>query len=124
MDSLDSSDNAPPAPSDLQHWAIDVEVYNKEENYLAKAEGMVSHIRSGESKVQTLIILNTQSSAIKSYRVTLGAIVGYSGLREDKKYTLKLKDQLYPAFISLLEDQDSPRNILRLHPHSASHQLF
>lgn len=92
MDSLDSSDNAPPAPSDLQHWAIDVEVYNKEENYLAKAEGMVSHIRSGESKVQTLIILNTQSSAIKSYRVTLGAIVGYSGLREDKKYTLKLKD--------------------------------
>ena len=77
-------------PDNIKHWAIDVEVYDKEGNYLAKAEDMVSHIRSGESKVETLIIPNTQSSAIASYRVTLGAIVGYSGLREDRKYKLEL----------------------------------
>jgi len=79
-------------PDDIKHWAIDVEVYDKEGNYLAKTEGMVSYIRSGESKVETLLCPNTQPSAIASYRVTLGGIVGYSGLREDRKYTLKLKD--------------------------------
>jgi len=75
---------------DIKHWAIDIELYDKEGNYLAKTEGLVSHVRAGGSKIGTLLIMNTQPSAIASYRVTLGGIVGYSGLREDRKYKLEL----------------------------------
>ena len=79
------------SPDDIQHWSIDVEVYDNKGNYLARGEGMVSHINVGQSKVQQITILDTQVSQIATWQATLGGVVGYSGLREDRKYTMRVK---------------------------------
>jgi len=79
------------SPDDIQHWSLDIEVYDKAGKYLALSEGMVSHIRAGQSKVEQITIPDTQASQIGSWKATLGGVVGYSGLREDRKYTMKVK---------------------------------
>ena len=79
------------SPNDIQHWSVDVEVYDNADNYLARGQGMVSHINAGQSKVTEILIIDTQASRIKRWKATLGGVVGYSGLREDKKYMLMVK---------------------------------
>ena len=43
------------SPNDIQHWSIDVEIYDIDGNYLARGEGMVSHISAGQTKVDSLV---------------------------------------------------------------------
>ena len=76
---------------DIQHWLIGVELYDKVGKYLAYSQGMVSHIRTGQFKVEQITFLDTQASQVGSWKATLGGVVGYSGLREDRKYTMKVK---------------------------------
>jgi len=80
------------SPNDIQHWSLNVEVYDNAGAYLARGEGMVSHLNAGQSKVEAILLLDTQVSRIDRWTATLGGIVGYSGLREDKKYELRVKE--------------------------------
>jgi len=80
------------SPNRIQHWSIDLEVYDNRGNYLGRGEGMVSHIDVGQSKVEQILILDTQASRIGRWKATLGGVVGYSGLREDSKYDLSVKE--------------------------------
>lgn len=79
------------SPDDIKGWSINVEIYDKNENYLGHSIGGVDHIRSGEAKIEEIIFLNIQATEISSWTATLDAVVGYSGLREDQKYIMKIR---------------------------------
>jgi hypothetical protein len=72
----------------LKHWTISVEAYDQKEQYLGKGETWVSHIGPGESKIGEAFFQYTQVSDIHSLVLTIGAVVGSSGMREDSKYKL------------------------------------
>ena len=76
---------------DIKGWGIIIEIYDQNNKYLGSSIGAVYHIRSGESKVKEVIFLDIQISQIAYWTATLDSIVGYSGLREDQKYTMKIK---------------------------------
>ena len=76
--------------NNIQHWSVNVEVYDSKGKYLARGEGMVSHIASGQSKVQEILLLDTKASQISQWEASLGGVVGSSGLREDTKYKLTI----------------------------------
>lgn len=78
---------------DIKHWGIALELYDKSGKYLARGIGQTSHIRSGESKIETIGVLRTHTAQIGSWKATLWGVVGYSGLREDRKYRMLVKKE-------------------------------
>jgi hypothetical protein len=77
------------SPNELKHWSITLEAYDKDGRYLAKSEAMASYMRPGESKVEEITLLRTNYADIADISLSLSAVVGASGLREDRQYNLE-----------------------------------